>query len=113
VEDGVLEGPELEARLAELTAPLRSAGVDTVVLGCTHYPFVRDATARALGSGVRLLDSGEAIARRTRQILAEVGALEAKGEGTFRFCTTGRVEEVAPVVSRLWSGPALVEHLDV
>jgi glutamate racemase len=113
VEDGVLEGPELEARLAELTAPLRSAGVDTVVLGCTHYPFVRDAIARMLGSRVRLLDSGEAIARRTRQILAEAGELEAEREGTFRFCTTGRVEEVAPVVSRLWPGPALVEHLDV
>jgi glutamate racemase len=113
VEDGVLEGPELTERLAELTEPLRAAGVDTVVLGCTHYPFVREAIARAFGGDVRLLDSGEAIARRTRQILAEADALEAGGEGTFHFFTTGRVEEVAPVVSRLWPGPAIVDPLEV
>jgi glutamate racemase len=113
VEDGVLAGPELEERIEAFTAPLREAGVDTVVLGCTHYPFVRDAIARALGPRVRLLDSGEAIARRTRQILEQAGTLRGEGEGTFRFYTTGEVSDVAPVVVRLWPERATVEHLDV
>jgi glutamate racemase len=113
VEDGVLAGPELDERIEAFTAPLREAEFDTVVLGCTHYPFVRDAIARALGPDVRLLDSGEAIARRTRQILEQAGTLKREGEGTFRFYTTGQVADVAPVVARLWPDGATVEHLDV
>lgn len=113
VEDGMLAGPELEARLQEYVAPLREAGVDTVVLGCTHYVFVRDAIQRALGPGVRLLDSGEAIARRSRQILTQAGALQADGPGSLRFLTTGQPLQVAAVVQRLWGEPMVVEHLEV
>jgi glutamate racemase len=112
VEDGMLAGPELEARLEDYVAPLREAGVDTVVLGCTHYVFVRDAIQRAL-PGVRLLDSSEAIARRTRQILAESASLERAGTGSLRLLTTGDPAEVAPVVHRLWGEPVEVERLEV
>lgn len=113
VEEGMLGGPELDARMEAYVAPLREAGVDTVVLGCTHYVFVRDAIQQALGPGVRLLDSGEAIARRTRQILAEADALQADGPGSLRFLTTGEPLEVAAVVQRLWGEPMAVEHLEV
>jgi glutamate racemase len=112
VEDGMLGGPELAERMKSYVAPLREAGVDIVVLGCTHYVFVRDAIQQAL-PGVRLLDSGEAIARRTRQILTEAAALEPDGPGSFRFLTTGAPAEVGPVVERLWGEPVPVEHLDV
>jgi len=113
VEDGMLAGPELDARMRDYVAPLREAGVDTVVLGCTHYVFVRDAIQRALGPEVRLLDSGEAIARRTRQILSGAGALQEDGTGSFRLLTTGDAAEVAPIVQRLWDDPVQVEHLAV
>lgn len=113
VEEGMLGGPELDARMEAYVAPLREAGVDTVVLGCTHYVFVRDAIQQALGPGVRLLDSGEAIARRTRQILAEADALQGDGPGSLRFLTTGEPLEVAAVVQRLWGEPMAVEHLEV
>lgn len=113
VEDGMLGGPELAERMESYVAPLREAGVDTVVLGCTHYVFVRDAIQRALGPGVRLLDSGEAIARRTRQILSEAGALQAEGPGSLRLLTTGDPDEVAPVAARLWGEPVGVEQLEV
>ncbi|HEX6038645.1 MAG TPA: hypothetical protein VFZ20_11420, partial [Longimicrobium sp.] len=91
------------------------AGVDTVVLGCTHYVFVRDAIQDALGPDVLLLDSGEAIARRTRQILTEAGALEGEGEGegSLRLMTTGDPLEVGPVVARLWGEPLELERLEV
>ena len=112
VEDG-LAGPELERRMEAYVAPLREAGVDIVVLGCTHYVFVRDTIPRALGPHVRLLDSGEAIARRTRQILAESAALERSGAGSLRLLTTGDPAEVAPVVHRLWGEPVEVERLEI
>jgi len=113
VEDGVLGGPDLLARMRAWVEPLREARVDTVVLGCTHYPFVRDTIREALGPDVRLLDSGEAITRRTAQVLADAGALEPAGPGSFRFLTTGDPAEVGPVVERLWGGPVSVEYLDV
>ena len=113
VEDGLLAGPELVERMEAYVAPLRESGVDTVVLGCTHYFFVRDAIRAALGPDVRLLDSGEAIARRTRQILEEAGALEDGGAGSIRVLTTGDPAEVAPIVARLWGAPQDVERLEV
>lgn len=113
VEDGMLAGPELDVRIRDYVAPLREAGVDTVVLGCTHYVFVRDAIQRALGPEVRLLDSGEAIARRTRQILTEADALETDGTGSLRLMTTGDPADVGTVVARLWGEPLRAERLEV
>jgi len=113
VEEGLLAGPELAERMEAYVAPLRESGVDTVVLGCTHYVFVRDAIRDALGPGVRLLDSGEAIARRTRQILADAGALESGGPGSIRILTTGDPAAAATIVQRLWGEPAQVQRLEL
>jgi glutamate racemase len=109
IEQGLLDGPRLEARLQELTAPLRAGGVDTVVLGCTHYPFVRDALARVLGPEVELVDSAPAIARRARWLMQQEGRLEANGPGSLRVFTTGDPAVVAPVVARLWGSPLSVD----
>ena len=111
VEDGILSGDELDRRLEPLIAPLRDAGVDTVVLGCTHYVFIRDAIARALGPGVRIIDSGGAIARQTERILRDGGALAPPGPGSLRILTTGPAAEVAAVAERIWGEPLPVEHL--
>lgn len=112
VEDGVLSGPELEARMAEYVAPLREAEVDTVVLGCTHYVFVRDAIQQAL-PGVRLLDSSAAIARRTRQILDGSNALAPAGPGSVRIFTTGDPAAAQRIVHRLWGEPEDVGRVEI
>lgn len=113
VEDGTTDGPVLAAALERYAAPLREAGVDTVVLGCTHYPFIRDAIAAALGPEVALIDSGAAIARQTARILDERGARAASGAGGLRFLTTGDAAEVGPVVARLWGAPVPVEAVEL
>jgi glutamate racemase len=112
VEDGILSGDELDRRLAPFIEPLREAQVDTVVLGCTHYVFIRDAIARALGPDVRLIDSGGAIARQTERILRERGALAPDGPGSLRILTTGPAAEVAEVAARIAGEPLAVEHVD-
>ena len=109
IEQGHLDGPILDARLLELTRPLREAEVDTVVLGCTHYPFVRDAIGRALGEGVKLVDSAPAIARRTSALLPE----KAPGPGSFRLLTTGDAGTVGPVVARLWGSAVPVSAVEI
>jgi glutamate racemase len=113
IEDGHLDDDELRGLLRAFAAPLREAGVDTVVLGCTHYPFVREQIAAALGPEVRLLDSGPAIARQTARVLRERGALEPGGDGSLRLLTTGDPAEVGAVAARIWGQPLPVEHLDL
>lgn len=102
VEEGQLAGPEVEQFLARTLAPLTEAEVDTVVLGCTHYPFLRGAIAEVMGPGVEIVDSGEAVARQVERVLAERGALAGEGRGETRLLTSGERGAVEPIVRRLW-----------
>jgi glutamate racemase len=71
-------------------APLRRARVDTVILGCTHYPLVRPMLQRFLGRGVRLVSAGHALAGKAQRILEGDGlAATADGEGAYEFVCTG------------------------
>jgi glutamate racemase len=113
VEEGHLEDATLDRRLEELTRPLRAAGVDAVVLGCTHYAFVAPALARVMGPGVELVDSAPAIARRVEHLLREGGVLKSSGPGSMRVLTTGRPEKVRPAVERLWGSPVTTEAVTI
>ena len=71
-------------------APLHRAGVDTVILGCTHYPLVRPLLQRILGREVRLVTAGHAVAATVQRILAARDlATEELGEGSYDFVCTG------------------------
>lgn len=73
IEEGMFEDEVTDRMLARYLDPLRSAGVDTLVLGCTHYPLLRTAIARAAGPGVSLVDSAENCALAVRELLANSG----------------------------------------
>jgi glutamate racemase len=79
-EAGRLEGPEVEAVIREYIQPMLDAGIDTLVLGCTHFPAMRTAFQQVAGPDVEIIDSGEAIARRTRFLLTEHQLLAAPGQ---------------------------------
>lgn len=68
IERGIHEGPELRAMLAPLCANVRAASVDTVVLGCTHYPFVASTIQTLLGDDINLIDTASAVAERTAAV---------------------------------------------
>ena len=71
-------------------APLREAGVDTVILGCTHYPLVRPMLQRMLGRGVEIITSGMPLARQVEHVLGARGLGNPRaGEGRYRFLCTG------------------------
>lgn len=80
VEQGVLEGTELEAFLANLFEPFRSHPVDCVVLGCTHYPFVRETIQKLLGAGVQIFDGGAGTARETERRLKDCGLCSGRAQ---------------------------------
>ena len=83
---------ELLQAVRGYTAPLVEAGVDTVILGCTHYPLVRPMLQRMLGRGVTIVTSGAALARQVEHALGSRDlATRRGGEGTYSFLCTGDV----------------------
>lgn len=110
VERGDTESDAARALVRCLVRPLLDAGVDTIVLGCTHYPFLRPMVREIAGPDVRLLDSGVAIARRVDELLSLHGS-HAAGTGGVELRTTGDPATVGPVAQRLWGEPLRVDRL--
>jgi glutamate racemase len=90
IQEGGALDPSVIDLVDEYCEPLRRAGVDTAILGCTHYPIVRSVLQRALGRGVTLVSSGEAIAN---EIEAELSVRRLDNDfdrrGSYRFLCTG------------------------
>ena len=87
-------------------APLRAAEVDTVILGCTHYPLVAPMLQRMLGRGVTLVSSGTGVARSVERALASRALLNPRGgEGSYRFQCTGDVEAFKALGTRFLQMP--------
>ena len=83
-------GEETAEAVREYAAPLKDAGVDTVILGCTHYPLIRPILQRVFGRDVTLVFSAEETAREVAETLSRkhIGRAPAR-EGSYRFFTTG------------------------
>ncbi len=96
-------------------APLKRAEVDTVILGCTHYPLVRPMLQRALGREVSLVTAGHAIAATAERVLAGAGlARTGNEEGTYRFICTGDPEAFRELGTRFLQMPlGDVERVDL
>jgi glutamate racemase len=90
----------------EYCAPLRVADVDTVILGCTHYPLVAPMLQRTLGRGVALITSGAGVARSVERALASQRLLNPNGdEGSYRFRCTADVESFRSLGTRFLQMP--------
>jgi glutamate racemase len=96
-------------------APLRAAEVDTVILGCTHFPLIAPMLQRILGRGVTLVGSGPGVARSVERALAARDLLNPRhGEGSYRFRCTGRVESFHALGTRFLQMPlGEVTHVEL
>ncbi|MEO5670543.1 MAG: glutamate racemase [Ramlibacter sp.] len=74
--------------------------VDTLVLGCTHYPFAWDAITASVGAGVRLIETGEPVARQTRRLLEAAGALSTGKAGAVRLLSSGSLPALKEAAER-------------
>lgn len=88
VESGTLTGAEVESAIREYTQPMLDAGADTLVLGCTHYPFLKSAIRTVVGDRISLICTGAAVARRTDSLLSNKSSLSDKIE----IFTTGDLD---------------------
>ena len=105
VEQGELEGERCDAVLRGFLQPMLQAGADTVVLGCTHYPFVIEAIRRLGGPSLAVLDPAPAVARHLGEVLSREGLLrQSSGDPhpqRHRFLTTGDPRRFDRAVARL------------
>jgi glutamate racemase len=90
VEKGITSGPEIIAAARQYLAPLKQAGVDTLVLGCTHYPLLTGALSLVMGDGVSLVSSAEETAKDLYKVLVDNDLLRTEAEPpTLSFRATG------------------------
>lgn len=90
VERGAPDTPESRATIAKYLAPLQEAGIDELVIGCTHFPFLNDQLRAQLGPNVEIVDPGPAVARQTSRVLTQKNlANDPNVSGSIRYITTG------------------------
>ncbi|MDR1426190.1 MAG: glutamate racemase [Bifidobacteriaceae bacterium] len=106
VEAGRTDGPEVISQVREYLDPIRDAGVDTLILGCTHYPLLEGVIAEVMGEGVTLVTSGPETARDVAAALEGVGRRPEGAAPTHRWLTTGDPVEFGPLARRFIGGTA-------
>lgn len=110
VEAGDLDGPATEKLLRGFLQPILGAGADTIVLACTHYPFVIDTIRRIAGPGVSVIDPAPAIARHLANVLAHHGLLrQTSRTGEHLFATSGEPARFEQAIFRLTGHRGRVE----
>lgn len=101
IEEGGLDRYEIEENLKKNLGILIDKGVDAIALGCTHYPFLRSKIEKIVGKNVAVVDSGGAVARRTKQILENENLLTDHKAGEDLYFTTGDAEKFRKVAQDL------------
>lgn len=106
IQEGDVFSEEIEDAVRGYVLPLKEEGVDTVILGCTHYPLLTPMLRRMFGPGVALINSAEEIAREVGEILQRRGVQnDLAREGRYRFFSTGEPEAFRLVGARFLQLP--------
>ena len=101
-EEGWLDNDVARRTVALYLASLKKSGIDSLILGCTHYPLLRSAIADFIGPAVRIVDSAEETAVEVRQVLREQGLLRPRGRGAASFFVTDAVQRFLQVGERFY-----------
>jgi glutamate racemase len=112
IERGALESSDTRALLERFLTPLQTQGVDTIVLGCTHYPFVLPLIERIVGPHIQVIDTGPAVARQVERLLDVHTLRNHDNQGGVRFFTTGTLATQQPLFDALWGSALVLETLD-
>jgi glutamate racemase len=111
VERGDLHSPAAHQLIERYTAPLLAQGADTLILGCTHYPFLAPLIREVVGTDITLVDTGAAVARHLQQRIQTELPSRVMGDASTQFYTSGEVEPAAHIMSALWGTAVTVQRL--
>jgi glutamate racemase len=103
IEQGNLEGKQTRKILESALLPMLEKNIDTVVLGCTHYPFVIPLIQAIVGENVRVIDPAPAVAKQTKRLLEVRGTRNTSGDkGNIKFYTSGNPDELRALLPVLF-----------
>lgn len=102
VERGELHSLATRHLIERYTAPLLKQGADTLILGCTHYPFLAPLIREVVGPGITLVDTGEAVARHLQQRIKAELPPRVMREASTQFFTSGDANQASRIMSLLW-----------
>lgn len=105
VEEGWLSGGVVTTVVKHYLKPLKEAGVDTVILGCTHYPLLKPVIKEAMGKDVALIDSAKQVAVEVHKIISSEGLLNKKGKGKHEFFVSDNPEWFSNLAQRFLGRP--------
>ena len=108
IETGDLHSEALNSLLRSYIEPLLAAGCDTIILGCTHYPFLKPLLAQMLPSSIILIDTGAAVARQLQRLLADRDLLAVGHAADTQFWTSGSPEHLGKILPVLWNKSGVV-----
>jgi len=98
-----LDSKETHDLLSNYLLPLKARGIDTLALGCTHYPFLLPKIREILGEQIQIIDTGPAVAGQLKRVLKQSGALQERAEGGgIQFYSSHAREELARQIGELW-----------
>lgn len=95
VESGRLDGPDTERAVRAKLDPILAGGADTLVLGCTHFPFLLDTISKVAGPSIRIVDPGDAVARQVARVHTGIGS------GSIALATTGDIHRLTGQAANL------------
>jgi len=111
IERGDLAGYETRALIERYTAPLLARGADTLILGCTHYPFLAPLISEVAGPGIVLVDTGEAVARQLQRRIESELPGRTFGHSISQFFTSGDEALATHIMSMLWGEVVTAKRL--
>ncbi|WP_369959924.1 glutamate racemase [Pseudomonas benzenivorans] len=111
IEAGELDGAATRELLQGYVAPLLAEGCDTLILGCTHYPFIKPLLRTLVPESVSLIDTGAAVARQLKRRLGEQRLLAEGPAQAARFWSSGEPGRMQAVLPLLWGEAAAVQGL--
>lgn len=111
VEKGELDSQQTRSLIEQFTSPLLARGVDTLILGCTHYPFLANMISEIAGNNIALVDTGAAVARHLQRRIQEELADRLPGNASAEFFTSGDAAQATRITSALWGAEVMVQRL--
>ena len=113
IENGDLHSPVLRQLLERYVQPLMAAGCDTIILGCTHYPFLRPMLRQMLADDISLIDTGAAVARQLQRLLATRDLLAEGPARTAQFWSSADPQHFKNVLAMLWHSTGNVKSFEL
>ncbi|MHA6494055.1 glutamate racemase [Pseudomonas borbori] len=112
IEAGDLSSDETRAMLYGYVAPLLAEGCDTLILGCTHYPFIKPLLRTLVPDSVSLIDTGAAVARQLQRLLDERKLLADGPARPAQFWSSGNAPQMENLLTLLWGEQSLIQSFD-